>query len=453
MTDPKTTSKKRKRDHEQATVTVSSSNHTPGPLLAVYPASQPPASISFKSYSRKRSRSEGVNDAEDILIAGETDQVEFVTNEEESRRVAESGCRYIVALHNKRTGAVSLLPSAKTPHVLQRTVKALKSIQTADAPTTTVYQQARTTLGETFGTKKAKAAIRAQERNKVDVGAMEGVMGYLMEGIEKGAEGLMTAGTSEEAKEAADNNRLIPPFSTTATEPDDIYALHSIIPENEWKALSISAFDETTSHKDRIALLPHTRSQWVTAHMHRWGNPGSGKERKKNLKLLLYISALFAFRNAADRRDFNTDQIRERLSALPSIVVDGLLSRFTEKARGSTSHQSTSATKTFLLTNLFALCLKVDNFATNTATLSNDLSISKDQYACFAHLSSIVSQPPFPFLMNIRVNQLFKSLGCKVSTLNQLERTKHGVSDSGDSKYATLSAPLVFPKPRQKRRN
>lgn len=70
----------------------------------------------------------------------------------------------------------------------------MKSVQTSDAPSTNQYQQARTTLGETFGTKKAKAAIRAQERNKVDVSAMEGVMDYVIQGIEKGAEGLMTTG-------------------------------------------------------------------------------------------------------------------------------------------------------------------------------------------------------------------------------------------------------------------
>lgn len=51
-------------------------------------------------------------------------------------------------------------------------------------------------MGETFGTKKAKANIRAQERNRVDVSAMEGVVGHLMEGIDKGAVGLMTHGTT-----------------------------------------------------------------------------------------------------------------------------------------------------------------------------------------------------------------------------------------------------------------
>lgn len=53
------------------------------------------------------------------------------------------------------------------------------------------------------------------------------------------------------------------------------------------------------------------------------------------------------------------------------------------------SHQATSATKTFLLTNLFALCLKLDNFATKTETLSHDLSLSKDQYA----VSSMFNPP------------------------------------------------------------
>jgi hypothetical protein len=84
----------------------------------------------------------------------------------------------------------------KAPHILTHTVKALKSIPSSAAPSKTQYLEARNALGETFGTKKQKATIRAQERNRIDVGAMEGVMGYVMDSIEKGAEGLMTAGSS-----------------------------------------------------------------------------------------------------------------------------------------------------------------------------------------------------------------------------------------------------------------
>ena len=90
---------------------------------------------------------------------------------------------------------MSILPTAKSPHILTRTVKALKSILPTPAPTALQFREARDALGETFGTKKAKANIRARERNRVDVSAMEGVMDFVMDGIDKGAVGLPTQGT------------------------------------------------------------------------------------------------------------------------------------------------------------------------------------------------------------------------------------------------------------------
>ena len=56
---------------------------------------------------------------------------------------------------------------------------------------------ARNVLGEAFGTKKAKAAIRAHERNKVDVTMMEAVADVLQDRIEEGTENLPTQGVSQ----------------------------------------------------------------------------------------------------------------------------------------------------------------------------------------------------------------------------------------------------------------
>jgi len=72
-------------------------------------------------------------------------------------------------------------------------VKALKSLPASAAPSKVQYLEAKTALGETFGTKKQKANIRAQERNKIDVNAMGSVMSYVIDSIEKGAENLPTA--------------------------------------------------------------------------------------------------------------------------------------------------------------------------------------------------------------------------------------------------------------------
>ncbi|TEB30416.1 Rpa49 subunit specific to nuclear RNA polymerase I [Coprinellus micaceus] len=362
------------------------------------------------------------------MLVGETDAVEFMTNEEETERASEGGCQYLVALHDRRTGKMKILPQLKNPHLLTHTVKALKSIQSVSAPSKTAFREAKNALGETFGTKKAKAAIRAQERNHVDIGAMTGVMDYVMESIDKGAEGLMT---SEEAKEFADSNRLIPTFDATATEPTDVYPLHNIVPEAEWKALSVSAFDATPNEKERFALLPFRYSTYIKQHLHTITSSAQApKAKRKNLKLLLYISGMLAFRQAVQRKDVDKEKIYEKLQPLPSIVADGLLARFTEQARGSTTYQSTSSTKTNLLTHIFALCLKLDNFATDTEVLAHDLNMKTSE-----------------------INQLFKTLGCKISKISDRERTKLGLTDSSAAiKRAILTAPVEFPKPRLKRK-
>lgn len=118
----------------------------------------------------------------------------LILNLAENLRLNVTLYRYLVSIYDRTTGQVTVLPVAKSPHVLSRTVKALKSIPPTPAPSALAYKEARTTLGETFGTKKAKAAIRAEERSHIDVSAMESVMNFVTEGIEKGSGGLMTQG-------------------------------------------------------------------------------------------------------------------------------------------------------------------------------------------------------------------------------------------------------------------
>ena len=67
----------------------------------------------------------------------------------------------------------------------------------------------------------------------------------------------------EEAKATADSSRLIPPYNADAERPQDVYALHDIIPEAEFNALPINAFKSASTHQERYALLPYNRSDWV----------------------------------------------------------------------------------------------------------------------------------------------------------------------------------------------
>lgn len=181
-------------------------------------------------------------------------------------------------MHNKKTGVTTVRQAPL--HVLTHQVKALKNLQPA-AVSDLEWQEARAALGESFGTRTAKLAIKARERNKVDVSAMEGVVDHLQEGIQKATQALPSKGhsfvfpyhvgiahsTAEAAQAHADNARLVPAHNADAIVPGDIYPLHNIIPEAEWEVLSSTPFLEANGSKEQRALLPSQRSKWVNQHL------------------------------------------------------------------------------------------------------------------------------------------------------------------------------------------
>ncbi len=65
----------------------------------------------------------------------------------------------------------------------------------------------------------------------------------------------------------ADASRLIPPYNDTTQDPADVYALHDIVPESEWKSIVTSPFDQAKSLKDKQALFPFRHSSWVNWHL------------------------------------------------------------------------------------------------------------------------------------------------------------------------------------------
>jgi DNA-directed RNA polymerase I subunit RPA49 len=99
---------------------------------------------------------------------------------------------YYVGIYNKRTKTTTVRPVPL--HILTRQVKALKNLKPIEV-SAEERMKLRNKLGETFGTKKAQAAIRAQERNRVDVDAMRGVAAHLQERIQENTESLPTLGT------------------------------------------------------------------------------------------------------------------------------------------------------------------------------------------------------------------------------------------------------------------
>lgn len=97
-------------------------------------------------------------------------------------------------------------------------------------------------------------------------------------------------------------------------------------------------------------------------------------------------------------------------------------------------HTFTPKSKDKLLCWIFAIVLTLENFNMDASALTRDLS-----------------------LRQTKVNELLKSLGCKISdsTVSQqkAQKTQMGIPDDDDTKTynkrATLSTPLTFPAPKR----
>ncbi|EJF57477.1 RNA polymerase I associated factor, A49-like protein [Dichomitus squalens LYAD-421 SS1] len=414
-------SKKRKRgaeDAEKVTLQLSSQPTSQvGPVLASFPSLQPPKSTAFKCYVQRNRDKNASFETQPTLVAGEGETVEFFSAD---GPLQSTGCSYMIGVHDKRTNTTVLRPAPL--HVLARQVKALKNLNPIEVSAGERMAQ-RNNLGEAFGTKKAKAAIRARERNRVDIDAMKDVAGHLQDTIMANTDTLPTA---EEAKATADSNRLIPPYNEDAQRPHDVYALHDIIPEAEFNAIPVNAFKNANDMQDCYALLPWSRSDWIKLQLRFiYSAP---KPDKRELKTVYYVSAMIAFYKNS-RIVGDKDALQHKLASVPSIILDGLISRFTEKERSTNKPKMTPQTETMLLTYMFALCLRVDDYATDTETIAHDLSM-----------------PP------AKVSGLFKALGCTIKKLSPTELKERGLPDAAaETKRAVLKIPLEFPKSRVKR--
>jgi DNA-directed RNA polymerase I subunit RPA49 len=139
----------------------------------------------------------------------------------------------MVGVFNKSTHNLTLRHAPL--YVVRHQVKALKTLEPI-LESEHDYRRARNVLGEAFGTKKAKAAIRAAEMNKVDVAAMKDVCAsasslfshsdhpsQVADTLQSTIQSKMaTLPKVEETKAEADSKRPIPSFNADATSPSEV---------------------------------------------------------------------------------------------------------------------------------------------------------------------------------------------------------------------------------------
>ncbi|KAG8883539.1 DNA-directed RNA polymerase I subunit rpa49 [Tulasnella sp. 331] len=418
------------------TYVVANTDPSSGPfaVLANFPSIEPTRKIPFSLYS-----SQPEAGAEGAILSpgffgGTTDTVEFRSVNNDSEPDPGHSSRYMVGVYNKRTSTLHFVDAPM--HVVPCEVIALQGLADSRSPIDAAnWRASRKTLGALFGNAKALKAIKEQERRQIDVNVIQGVADHLQESIIDAtntlpAQGVTASDLSWALHESSQLGycayigegvvaigdeviKALPPYNQAAKTARDAYPLHGIVTHAELDALDIKVIT-TAPKEDKLRSLPWMTS-WSRRLLQAWGAE-SRSTSPEDYALLIYISYLFLFlakaRPGSDRLPKEED-----LHNVPSLVLDGFYSRFTERQRGDPRLMITPTSRLKLINHLLVLCLRLEDWTMNTAAVSEDLRMTPQE-----------------------------ALGCKSSKASAEVTTTAGMPIEG--KKVTLPMPLTFPKPK-----
>ncbi|KAJ3275477.1 DNA-directed RNA polymerase I subunit rpa49 [Terramyces sp. JEL0728] len=173
-------------------------------FLAAFPVLPPsPDSLEFQVYDKI---GDGNFGKKRRLVVAERGKMEYVgiPPEESFCRYYMNNLRYAVGIVNKKTGEIELHEASSVR--VDCVVKALKSQESKTIGDKNM--EARNQLGQAFGTKKKRQAIKAYEMNQINVGGLAEVANKINDTISEHVAGLPEKFSAEELSMA---DRVIPP--------------------------------------------------------------------------------------------------------------------------------------------------------------------------------------------------------------------------------------------------
>ena len=287
-----------------------------------------------------------------IVIESTNWDLATVASEQEAMQARGYSGQYLVGLYDPAKGQVTLHASPLL--TVARNIHGPSSQAQGRAD----YAKARRDLGEAFGNRKQKLAMRNADRMKVDTAGMaEGVLDGIATSVAESA-----AKTASSSSSTAMEARPIPTPHLDATTPDLVYPLAELFPSAVSSNINpsnlLSAND--AGHVKRLLPSPMSRSQWLSTRIwHRIlasrNNSGDGSSttgilktssshQKQQLRLLLFIAYLASLRSlsASSRgRTLNDRQaLKDKLKigmnhgeAEAEALIDALLAQFCERDR------------------------------------------------------------------------------------------------------------------------
>ncbi|KAI8906570.1 hypothetical protein PhCBS80983_g05832 [Powellomyces hirtus] len=374
------------------------------PLLVSFPDfPSKPHSVKFQTFTKRQAEGASTSARKKRrIVVGQNSKLEYVGSNTDSK----SYCRYVVGIFDKNTKKLTLRET-ELFH-LTTAVKTLKRHESKHIGEKNMI--ARNALGEAFGTKKRRQAIRALEKNQVDVGGLNEVADVIKGAIDEKAAALPTRAEIQEEQKL---DRGIPPYNAQAQTPAEVYAREDLISDAEMAAIQFKKLWKIRGAEDvKTQLAPMSLTSWVWGKIHACLR---SKDDVSQFKTLLYLGYLMKFYTLKDR-DLNSGKVAERLGGAPQIVADTLMDRFTEfqEDDGRKKFRMAPKLKDKLLAYILAIALTVNEYRLDINHMSSDMNIGVT-----------------------KMTKVARELGCRVDSKRD--------EDGPQRKKVVLVVPLTFP--------
>ncbi|KAK4078390.1 hypothetical protein Purlil1_12016 [Purpureocillium lilacinum] len=393
------------------------------PVIATTPGLEVPRNVVFHSYQSKdeaRSKSKQPRhtiDKEILLHSTAHRSLDYTAREEEPRG-SKPLMKHYVGVYDPKTGKLEVVEAKKMVVRGQVRAKQLPTASAKDIGARQTNMERKTDLGQTFGTKKAKKAIRENVLNAIAPEKKPGDGSPTK--IDNAARAMLDSvgaltsqmATREQLQAVVDEAKPVPKANLEATEIQDVYDPDVIIGSDILNLVPIREWQEKARHKEGIQIP----SRFIAARVNAIATNDDALTR---LRVLRYMGFVLLFylgtkpgKQKGTRQLPSREKLRELLSPAPEAVVENIRRKFSDAGTMRKFHID------LLMTHCCVFACIVDNFEVDTENLRDDLRIDQGS-----------------------INKFFHEIGGRVKPVGSK-------AEGRQANIARLALPLDFPKQR-----
>jgi DNA-directed RNA polymerase I subunit RPA49 len=283
-------------------------------------------------------------------------------------------------------------------------------------------RELRNTLGQTFGTKKARKAIASVTENAIspDKSArnlaangttkLDSASAAMLANMAEATAGMSTR---EQLERAVDAAKPRPKANLETKDITEVYTIDTLIGVDTMKLIPVRQWQKDMKDKKEVMVT----SRFVANRLRKFA------DQVEKLKMLRYMLLLTDFYNATrptrgGRSLPRRDELKTILGEMPEGVLEGVKRKFADGTMMSKFKAD------LLITHLCAIACVVENYDVDTWDLKEDLKLDV-----------------------AGITQYFKEIGAKVTGFTETMRRQMGLEKAAAAqrRIARLKIPLEFP--------